>query len=79
MLLVVQQQNIDRSSTLYIFEGPFKLLHGDIADIRFLAKSAVDPKYCLFFVFLFISKIHNYPLKNESLLSKKNRIDLRWN
>ena len=30
------------NSTLYI-----ELLHTDIADLRFVAKSAVNPKYCL--------------------------------
>ena len=34
-------------SALYSFKGPFELLHADIADLRYLAKSAVDPKYCL--------------------------------
>ena len=40
---VEQRKNIDRS-TLYSFKGPFELLHADIANIRFLAKPAVDPK-----------------------------------
>ena len=40
---VEQRKNIDRS-TLYSFEGPFEFLHADIANIRFLAKPAVDPK-----------------------------------
>ena len=47
------------------------MLHADIADIRFLAKSAVDPKYCLLLVDLFTSKIYVYPMKNRSLLAKK--------
>ena len=37
-------------STLYSIGKPFGLLHADIADTRFLAKSAVDPKYCLLLV-----------------------------
>ena len=49
----------------------------DIADIRFLAKLAVDPKYCLLFVDLFTSKIYVYPMKNRSLLAKK--VELFYN
>ena len=58
-------------STLYSIGKPFELLHADIADLRFLAKSAVDPKYCLLIVDLFTSKIYVYPMKNRSLLAKK--------
>ena len=36
--------DIDRS-TLYSIGSPFQRVHADIADLRFLAKSAVDPKY----------------------------------
>ena len=46
MPLVQQRKNKDRSSTLYSFKGPFELLNGEIAGIRFLAKSSSDPKYC---------------------------------
>ena len=49
-------------------------MHADIADLRFLAKSAVGPKYCLLIVNLFTSKIYVYPMKNRSLLSKKMEI-----
>ena len=65
-----QKSNVDRS-TLYSITKPFDLVHGDIADTRFLAKSAVDPKYCLLLVDLFTSKIYVYPMKNRSLLAKK--------
>ena len=47
------------------------MLHADIADIRFLTKSAADPKYFLLLVDLFNSKIFVYPMKNRSLLAKK--------
>ena len=46
MPFVETKRNIDKS-TLYSFNGPFQLLHADIADIRFFSKSAADPKYCL--------------------------------
>ena len=45
------------------------MIHGDIADTRFLA--AVDPKYCLLLVDLFTSKIYIYSMKNRGLLPKK--------
>ena len=53
---IEKRSNIDRS-TLYSFSKPFEALQADIADKRFWAKSAVDPKYCLLFVNLFTSKI----------------------
>ena len=68
-----QKSNVDHS-TLYSISKPFDLVHGDIADTRFLAKSAVDPKYCLLLVDLFTSKIYVYPMNNRSLLAKKLRL-----
>ena len=68
-----KKSNIDQS-TLYSISKPFELLHADIADLRFLAKSAVDPKYCLLVVDLFTSKLFVYPIKNRSLLAKKLEI-----
>ena len=62
--------NIDHSM-LYSISRPFEALHADIADLRFLAKSAVDPKYCLLIVNLFTSQIYVYPIKNRSLLAEK--------
>ena len=50
------------------------MVHGDIADTRFLAKFAVDPKHCLLLVDLFTSKIYVYPMKNRGLLAKKLRL-----
>ena len=47
--------DVDKS-TLYSIGKPFQKVHADIADLRFLAKSAVDPKYALFAVDLFTSK-----------------------
>ena len=65
-----KKTNIDHS-TLYSFSKPFQMLHTDIADLRFLAKSASDPKYFLLLVNLFNSKICVYPMKNRNLLAKK--------
>ena len=70
MPFINKRSNIDHS-TLYSIGKLFKLLHADIADLRFLTKSAVDPKYCLLIVDLFTSKNYVYPMKNRSLLAKK--------
>ena len=67
---VENQRNIDRS-TLYSLNGPFQLLHADIADILFFSKWAANPHYCLLFVDLFTQKIYTYPMKKRSLLKKK--------
>ena len=72
-MFVSNRSNIDHS-TLYNISKPFELLHADIADIRFLAKLAVDPKHCLLIVDLFSSKICIYPMKNRSLLAKKLKL-----
>ena len=66
---VNKRRNIDHW-TLYSISKSFELLHADIADLRFLAKSAVDSKYCLLIVDLFTSKIYVDPMKNRSLLAK---------
>ena len=63
-LLLKKKSEIDRL-TLYSFGGPFELLHADIADIRFFAKSAADPLYCLLIVDLFTQKIYTYPMKKK--------------
>ena len=67
---VEKKSEIDRL-TLYSFGGPFELLHADIADIRFFAKSAADPLYCLLIVDLFTQKIYTYPMKRRNVLSCK--------
>ena len=77
MTFVEQRKNIDRFFTLYSFKGLFELSHRDIPDIKFLAKSVVNPKYHLLFVDLFTSKTYTYPMKNRSLLAKENNITLR--
>ena len=41
-----KRSNIDHSR-LYSLSKPFELLHADIANLIFFAKSAVNPKYCL--------------------------------
>ena len=70
---VNEKSNVDHS-TLYSIGKPFELSHGDITDTRFLAKSAVNPKYSLLLADLFTSKIYVYPVKNRSLLAKKLKV-----
>ena len=61
-LFIKKRQNIIRT-TSYSFSGPFQALQADIAYISVLARSAVDPKFCLLFVDLFTSNIYTYPMK----------------
>ena len=70
-LLIEQKKDIDWSSTLYSIKAPFQLFHADIANIKFLSKSAVDPFYCLLCASRFSSKIYTYPMKKRSLLATK--------
>ena len=72
-LFVEKKGDIDRS-TLYSVEKPFKRVHADIADLRFFAKSAADPKYALLAVDLFTSKTYVYPMKSRKLLARKLRL-----
>ena len=62
--------DIDRS-TLCSVHAPFDLLHADVGDLRFLGKSAADPKYGLLLVDLFTSKVYVYGMKNRSLIPLK--------
>ena len=73
MPFVNKRSNIDHS-TLYSISKPFELLHADIADLRFLARSVIDPKYSLLVVDLITSKIYVYPMRNRSLLVKKLKL-----
>ena len=61
---VEKNDEIDRS-VLYSFEGPFQLLHGDIANLQFLGNSSAAPKYCLVVVDLLFSKVYTYPMKSR--------------
>ena len=68
--LLKKKQDIIRTTSCS-FSRPFEALQADIAYISFLARSAVDPKFCLLFVDLFTSKIDTYPMKKRNLLAKK--------
>ena len=68
---VEKKSDVDRS-TLYSFSRPFELLHADIANIRFFAKSAADSHYCLLFIDLHTQKIYIY-LSHEKKTSVKQK------
>ena len=70
---VENKENIIHT-TLYSFHRPFEALQADIAYISFLARSAVDSKFCLLFAHLFTSKIYTYPTKKGNLLAKKKEL-----
>ena len=76
-VFVEKKRDIDWYLTLWSFEKPFQIFHADVADLRFLATFAVDPKYCFLFVDLFTSKVYTYPMKNRSPLSQQNEIVLQ--
>ena len=70
---IEKRSKTDRS-TIYSLSKLFEVLQADIADIRFLAKSTLDPKYCVLFVDLFTSKIYVYPMKIRSVLARKKEL-----
>ena len=63
----VEKREIGRS-TLYSVDGPFQFVHADIADLRFLGKSATHPKYCCVTVDVHSPKVYAYPMKQRDLL-----------
>ena len=67
---IKKRQNIIRT-TLYSFSRSFQALQADIASISFLAKSAVDPKFCTLFIDLFTSIMYMYPMEIRNLLAKQ--------
>ena len=67
------KSNVEHS-TLYSVGTLFELFHADIADTRFLAKSAIDPKYCLLLVDLFSlshEEYKSFSQKNEDINNKR--------
>ena len=50
---IENKKDID-NLTLYSFNGPFQLLHADIADIRFFSKSAAD--FIVFYLLICLLK-----------------------
>lgn len=54
------------------FNTPFQFLHGDIADINLLAKSAADPKNCLLIVNIFTLKTLQIQIE-KSIQPQRNK------
>ena len=71
-----QKKDIDRS-TLFSINAPLQFFHADIAYLKFLGKSAVDPKYALLCVDLFTSKIYVYQMRARKNLVNKLEIFYR--
>ena len=71
---VEQKKDIDRSSSLYTVNAPLQFFHAVVADLKFFAKSAVDPKYALVSVDLFSSKVYICPMRKKSNLWQKLEI-----
>ena len=59
-----EKSSVDHS-TLYSIGKPFELLHGDIADKRFLAKSPVDPNIVFYWLIYLLQKYTSIQLKTE--------------
>ena len=61
----------------YSFDGAFQLLHADVANLEFLGKLAVDPKYCFLLIDLFTSKIYTYPKKLRRFMNLNKKINVQ--
>ena len=66
----VEKREID-ISTLFSFDGPFQLLHADVANLKFLGKSASVPNYALLIVDLYSSKVYVYLMRSRKQFLKK--------
>ena len=66
----VKKREIDRS-TLYSFNNPFQLVHADIGNLEFLAKSVTTPSYALLIVDLYSSKVYVYPMNSRKQLLQR--------
>ena len=60
---------------LHSFSRPFEALPADIVYISFLARSAVNPKLCLFIDFVYFKNLY-IPHENKKSCSKNNGIIL---
>ena len=66
----IEKREIDRS-TLYSFDGSFQLIHADLVNLEFLAKSATAPRYVLLAVDLYSSKVCFYPMRSRKQILQK--------
>ena len=56
---------------LFSIKATFELIHGDIADVIFLAKSSVDLKYCLYLL-IFLPVSLYLPNEKKKSFAKEN-------
>ena len=68
---VQEQSSVQRGDMLHTIDGPMQLIHADVADLKFIGKSAVVPKYSLVCIDMFTSKSYTYGMKNTSQLEDK--------
>ena len=66
----VEKREIDHS-TLYSFDAPFRLFHGDVRNLEFLGKNTTFPQYVLVLVDLFSSKWYAYTMKSRKQIRQK--------
>ena len=59
-----KKREMDRSS-LYSIDGPFQLMHVDIANLEFLGESATTPRYALLAIDMYSSKVYVYPTHSQ--------------
>lgn len=57
-------------STHYSFNASFQLAHADFANLEFLGKSAMAPKYALLLLDLYSPKVYVYPMRSQKQLLK---------
>ena len=67
---MLKKREID-SSTLYSFDGPFQLIHADVGNLEYLGISATAPRYMLFAVDLYSSKVYIYPMRSRKKILQK--------
>ena len=66
----IEKREIDHS-TLCSFDGPFQLVHADVANLEFLGKKITFPKYALVLVDLFSSKTYTYRMKSRKQIRQR--------
>ena len=68
-----ERRGTQHGEMLYIVDGPFQLVHADVANLEFSSKSVDAPKYCLLCVDLFTSKVHTYGMKKKASFKISSR------
>ena len=69
----VEKRETD-SSILCSFDGPFQLIHANVANLEFLGKSATIPRYALLIVDLYSSKVYVYPMRSRKQILQQLKI-----